>query len=64
MGVDFPLHPGVLVPDNAREDVLSLALENALEARPAAQLPGNLLWWHHIEGWRRRVGYAWQPANV
>lgn len=61
-GVVFPAHPGILLLNTAPPLAISDAVNDILGATPASLLASNLFWWHHRDGWRRRlVGNAWEP---
>jgi hypothetical protein len=61
-GLALPSHPGILVLQDAPPRALSSTLESFLDTTPAGEIPNNLFWWHHREGWRRRLLEGqWEP---
>jgi Domain of unknown function (DUF5615) len=63
-GVTFPPHAGIIVLDPARHEVLLGALGDFLLSITTQALVSQFFWWHHREGWRRRVvGHRWEPVE-
>jgi uncharacterized protein DUF5615 len=61
-GLALPPHPGLLVLDPAPHEALSDVLDAFLAATPPARLANETFWWHHRNGWRRRIiGTGWEP---
>jgi hypothetical protein len=58
----LPPHSGILVVDSTNADNLARTIVAFLAASSSEQLANGLFWWHHLDGWRRRVATAaWEP---
>jgi hypothetical protein len=62
-GQMLPPHRGILVLDAAPYRTLFSVLASFLVATPAP-IMNELLWWHHRDGWRRRIiPDTWEPYS-
>jgi hypothetical protein len=61
-GMMLPAHPGILALDHAPIETQGNAVATFLATAPPSSLANGLFWWHHRDGWRRRVtGIRWEP---
>src|SRR5439155_21606323 len=63
-GLSFPTHPGILVLDPTSPERFAQAIIAIAKDALGVTLEIGLHWWHHRDGWRRRiVGSGWEPMN-
>ena len=61
-GMALPMHPGILILDQARPEMLVRALATFLGQVTPSRLANGIFWWHRHDGWRQPVaGANWEP---